>query len=223
MPKMARSSLSEKQAHRRAKDLQALTENIRACRICRDAPEGAPLAHEPRPVLQVSASARVLVAGQAPGTRVHATGLPFNDPSGDRLRQWMGIGRDIFYNPEKLAIVPMGFCFPGQDARKADLPPRRECRRAWHDLLLDHMPQLELVLVIGMYAQDYHFPRLGLARPGKARLTDIVRAWRDYAGTSPRIYPLPHPSWRNTGWLKKNPWFEQEVLPELQADVARLL
>ncbi|WP_420410772.1 uracil-DNA glycosylase family protein [Roseibium sp.] len=182
-----------------------------------------PLPHQPRPVLQTSSKARICICGQAPGTRVHKSGKPFTDPSGDRLRAWMGIGEDVFYHPDKLAIVPMGFCFPGLDTKGGDLPPRRECRKAWHDRVFAAMPQIELILVIGQYAQAYH---LGNARKGS--LTDTVAAWKSYfenSGTAakPRVIPLPHPSWRNNAWLRKNPWFETDLLPVLQKEIARLL
>lgn len=197
--------------------LAALVGQIRACRICRDEPAGLRLPHEPRPVVVASSAARVLVAGQAPGTRVHASGLPFDDRSGDRLREWMGVGRDAFYDPEKFAIAPMGFCFPGQDERGSDLPPRRECAPAWRARLLGLMPQVELVLAIGFYAQAWH---LGAAR-GRS-LTETVAAWRAVLmrNAVPRVLPLPHPSWRNTAWLKKNPWFEAELLPVLRTEIA---
>ncbi|TCT13480.1 uracil-DNA glycosylase [Tepidamorphus gemmatus] len=199
-------------------ELEQLVARIRACRICVEAPAGPPLPHEPRPVVRLSSSARLAVCGQAPGTRVHATGIPFNDPSGERLRDWMGIGRDVFYDISRVAVVPMGFCFPGQDSRGADLPPRAECRAAWHDRVFAAMPQLELVLAIGQYAQAYH---LGC---GRASLTETVRNWRAIwdSGRRPRVLPLPHPSWRNTGWLKRHPWFAAEVLPVLKAEVVRL-
>lgn len=199
-------------------ELQQLVEAIRACRLCVEAPAGPPLPHEPRPVTRLSSTARLAVCGQAPGTRVHATGIPFNDPSGDRLRDWMGIGRETFYDTSRIAVVPMGFCFPGQDARGADMPPRPECRAAWHDRVFAAMPQLELVLAIGQYAQAYHLGRR------RTSLTETVRNWRAIweSERRPRVLPLPHPSWRNTGWLKRNPWFEAEVLPVLRAEVARL-
>jgi uracil-DNA glycosylase len=203
-------------------DLDAYVARIRSCRICRDEPGPARLPHEPRPVLRVSATARLLVASQAPGVRVHATGLPFNGASGDRLRAWMGVSREIFYDESRVAIAPMGFCFPGQNPAKADLPPRPECRQTWHDGLLQRMPQIELILAIGRYAQDYHFARLGRPLPRDASAAEIVGAWRGQAGTHPRIIALPHPSWRNNGWIKRNPWFEAEVLPMLREEVARL-
>ncbi|WP_420337365.1 uracil-DNA glycosylase family protein [Roseibium sp.] len=204
-------------------EIEALSNAVRACRICIENPEKAPLPHEPRPVLQTSSTARICISGQAPGTRVHKSGRPFTDPSGDRLRSWMGIGEDVFYDPDLLAIVPMGFCFPGLDAKGGDLPPRPECRKVWHDRLFAAMPQIELILVIGQYAQAYH---LGKARKGS--LTETVAAWETYfqeSGRSdrPLVLPLPHPSWRNNAWLKKNPWFEAELLPVLQKEIARLL
>ncbi|MCB1473543.1 MAG: uracil-DNA glycosylase family protein [Rhodobiaceae bacterium] len=201
--------------------LQALAADIAACRLCAGATN--PLPHAPNPVAVLSSTARICVAGQAPGTRVHASGRPFTDPSGDRLRQWMGIGEEIFYDPDRVAIVPMGFCFPGQDARGADLPPRRECRAAWHDRVFEAMPQLRLVLVIGLYARGYH-----LAHVRGESLTATVARWREFldAGESqagPVRLPLPHPSWRNTGWLKSNPWFEADLLPVLRTRVVALL
>ena len=201
--------------------LDALRVAIATCRICRDGPFDAargPLPHEPRPVAVVSTKARILIAGQAPGLRVHESGLPFNDASGNRLRQWLGVNRDEFYDRDRFAIVPMGFCFPGYDPKGSDLPPRRECAPFWRERVMESMPQGELVLAIGQYAQAWH---LGARR--KKGMTETVAAWRDYyfANQGPRILPLPHPSWRNTGWLRKNPWFEAEVLPVLRQDVDR--
>lgn len=204
-------------------DLAALVERIRACRICRDTPQGVVLPHEPRPVLRVSATARLLIAGQAPGVRVHNTGLPFNDPSGDRLRGWMEITREVFYDETRVAIAGMGFCFPGHDKAKGDLPPRKECRIAWHDALFADLPQIETILVIGRYALAYHFERLGLPYDKNAPLDDIIASWRDYVRTKPRVIPLPHPSWRNNGWLKRHLWFEEEVLSMLRKEVAKAL
>jgi uracil-DNA glycosylase len=204
----------------RAEKLADYVARIRACRICRDSPQGAPLPHEPKPVFAASARARILIAGQAPGTRVHATGLPFNDPSGDRLRDWLGVTRVQFYDRNFLAIVPMGFCFPGQDERGGDLPPRRECAPAWRAGLMALMPQIELVLAVGIYAQTWH---LGTLR--RATLTETVRDWAAiHAATAPiHVIPLPHPSWRNTGWLKRNTWFERELLPFLRAEMHKRL
>jgi len=200
-------------------DLKRLLADVQACRFCRDAVPDNPLPHEPRPVAHLSSTARLCIAGQAPGIRVHESGIPFNDPSGDRLRDWMQIDRNLFYDKSKLAIVPMGFCFPGWDAKGGDLPPRKECARLWHDRIFKAMPQLELILVIGQYAQRYH---LGSMR--QKSLTDTVRQartiWKQQS--MPRLLALPHPSWRNSGWLKKNPWFESDILPLLRAEVARL-
>ncbi|MDZ5697783.1 uracil-DNA glycosylase family protein [Chelativorans sp. M5D2P16] len=196
--------------------LETLLRDIRACRLCLDQPRGKPLPHAPRPVVVASRAARILIAGQAPGTRVHASGLPFDDRSGDRLRAWMGVDRAQFYDPERFSIVPMGFCFPGYDEKGSDLPPRRECAPAWRARLMAEMPQIDLVLTIGQYAQAWH---LGDLR--RRTVTETVRDWRAIleASRHPRVLPLPHPSWRNTAWLKKNPWFEQELLPVLKEEV----
>lgn len=196
--------------------LDDLVRRIARCRVCRVRSLGSPLPHPPRPVLRVSATARLLVAGQAPGILVHQTGIPFNDPSGERLRTWMGVDRATFYDTARIAIVPMGFCFPGHDAVNGDLPPRRECRATWHDQVFDAMPQITTILAIGRAAHAYHFQRAGLAAAGVAAMTVNVRGWRDLPASRPRVIPLPHPSWRNNGWLKKNPWFESEFLPELK-------
>jgi uracil-DNA glycosylase len=151
------------------------------------------------------------VVGQAPGTRVHATGVPFNDRSGDRLRQWMGIDRDAFYDENRVAIVPMGFCFPGQDEKGGDLPPRRECAIEWRPRLFEALPEFDLVLLIGAYAQRWH-----LGADAECTLSETVRRWRDYG---PRYLPLPHPSWRNNGWLERHPWFEKRLVPDLRRRV----
>jgi uracil-DNA glycosylase len=206
-----------------AMGLEALASRIRACRICVETPRGVPLPHEPRPVFRVSSTARLLVASQAPGVRVHKTGLPFNDASGDRLRQWMNVSREVFYDETRIAIVPTGFCFPGHDANKGDLPPRRECREAWHDLLFSMLPQIECVLAIGRYSLDYHFARAGRPLPKGLGVEETVRRWREFAGTRPIILALPHPSWRNNGWIKRNPWFESDILPVLREEVARAI
>ncbi|MEK1854713.1 MAG: uracil-DNA glycosylase family protein [Phyllobacterium sp.] len=201
--------------------LAALSAGIKACRICRDAPRyGPPLPDEPNPVCVVSSTARIVICGQAPGIRVHNSGLPFNDPSGVRLRDWLGVDRETFYNPDKFAIVPMGFCFPGYDAHGGDLAPRRECRETWHGRVFQSMPQIELILTIGQYAQAYH-----LGRRRRGNMTDTVRSWREYfeADAGPSILPLPHPSWRNNVWLKKNPWFAENVLPILREKVRILI
>lgn len=192
-----------------------LEREIEACRICVERPDGRPLAHDPRPVVRLSSTARICVAGQAPGNRVHASGVPFSDPSGERLRDWMGISPDIFYDTERIAIVPMGFCFPGLDQNGGDLPPRRECSREWHERIFGQMHQLELILLIGGYAQRWH-----LGTKARGGVTETVRHWRDYL---PRYLPLPHPSWRNSGWLRRNIWFEDEILPHLRTEVHRLI
>ena len=190
-------------------ELDALVADIRACRVC-----AAHLPHEPRPVVRVSASARILIAGQAPGRRVHESGVPFDDPSGDRLRDWMGLGRDAFYDQRNIAIAAMGFCYPGT-VKGADLPPRPECAPLWRPRLLPLMKNIRLTLLVGAYAQRYH-----LGSAAKASLGETVRAWRDYA---PGVMPLPHPSWRNSAWLKRNPWFETELLPILRSRVSSAL
>ena len=201
-----------------ASSLDTLLAQIRACRICADEPDGAPLAHEPRPVLRVSKSARLAVVGQAPGTRVHASGVPFSDPSGDRLRAWMGVTAEEFYDVRRVAIIPMGFCFPGQDAKGGDLPPRPECAKRWRTRLFAQLPQIELMLLIGGYAQRWH-----LAASARAGVTATVEAWRTIVESPgpPRFLPLPHPSWRNNGWLKAHPWFGAELLPRLREEVRR--
>lgn len=203
-----------------AQTLEDLLTEIRSCRVCRDQPEGEPLPHEPHPVLRASATARICICGQAPGTRVHQSGTPFTDPSGDRLRQWMGVGEETFYDASRIAIIPMGFCFPGLDAKGGDLPPRRECAPRWRAKLFARLPRLELVLLIGQYAQGWH-----LKSRRERSLTDTVRNWQSYTQTEagPVVVPLPHPSWRNNAWLKKNPWFEAEVLPYVRSQVRRLL
>jgi uracil-DNA glycosylase len=202
--------------------IAALATSIAACRLCRDHPAKSdnPLPHEPRPVVTLSLTAKLLIVGQAPGLKVHESGLPFNDASGNRLRDWMGVTREEFYDADRLAIVPMGFCFPGYDARGSDLPPRRECAPAWRNQVMATMPQIDTILVIGQYASAWH---LGSRR--KQNMTETARNWREYffANDGPKILPLPHPSWRNTGWLKKNPWFEQDVLPVLRQVVDSLI
>jgi uracil-DNA glycosylase len=188
--------------------LTRLADEIRACRLCAD--------HlEPRPVFRVSSTARLLIAGQAPGTRVHASGVPFTDPSGDRLRDWLGLDSSLFYDESRVAIVPMGFCFPGLDAKGGDRPPRPECARTWRMRLLAQLPNVQFQVLIGAYAQRWH-----LGDRAKGSLTETVAAW---AGYLPAAIPLPHPSWRNNAWLKKNPWFERETLLALKAAVASAL
>jgi uracil-DNA glycosylase len=196
--------------------LDALLERLAACRICRDTPQFLPgLPHEPRPVIQASASARLCIAGQAPGTRVHASGKPFTDPSGTRLRGWLGLAPETFHDASRIAIVPMGHCFPGQDAKGGDLPPH------WHAPVFAAMPRIELVLLIGGYAQAWHLTREERA----GGLTPTMLRWREILAVprSPRLLPLPHPSWRNNGWLRTHGWFEEELLPVLRAEVRRLI
>ena len=198
-------------------NLDELVSQISRCRICIDRPIKNPLPHEPRPVLIASSSAKIAICGQAPGTRVHKSGIAFTDPSGVRLRDWMGIDETLFYDAGKIAIVPMGFCFPGLDAKGGDLPPRRECAIAWRQQILDLMPQLELLLIVGIHAQAWHF-----GKRRKKNLTQTVAAWREFLDDNgnnrpqPVMMPLPHPSWRNNSWLKKNSWFDRELLPELK-------
>lgn len=197
-------------------ELEKLKKEISGCTICVEASVKNPLPHAPRPVLIVSSSARIAICGQAPGTRVHQSGVPFTDPSGDRLRQWLGVSEDVFYDSNQFAIIPMGFCFPGLDAKGGDLPPRKECALAWRSKLMALMPQLKLLLVIGIHAQAWH---MGPKR--QKNLTETVAQWRHYLeeGNDPAILPLPHPSWRNNAWIKRNQWFEDELLPELRARV----
>lgn len=188
--------------------LAALLTDIRACTLC-----AAHLPLGPRPVVQAHSQARILIAGQAPGRKVHETGVPFNDASGERLRAWLGLPREVFYDAQQVAIVPMGFCFPGTGP-SGDLPPRLECAPAWRAPLLSHLKHIELTLVIGSYAQAYHLPRHG------ATVTEVVRAWRS---TWPHTVALPHPSPRNNRWLKQNPWFEAELLPELRERIQAII
>jgi uracil-DNA glycosylase len=192
-----------------SKQVGALLKEVRACQLCAQyLPNGV------RPVLQLNPSARILIAGQAPGRKVHESGVPFDDASGDRLRLWMGIDRDIFYDESQIAILPMGFCYPGTGP-SGDLPPRPECAPAWREKLLAVMPNIELTLLIGQYAQDWH-----LGKQCKPTLTETVRAWRDYGAA---LLPVPHPSPRNNIWLAKNPWFGTEVLPTLEHKVKTIL
>jgi uracil-DNA glycosylase len=185
--------------------LDQVAAQARACTLCADLPLG------PRPVLRVSATARLLITSQAPGTAVHATGIPFNDPSGDRLRAWLGIDRETFYDATKIAILPMGLCYPGRLPQGGDAPPRKACAPLWHPRLLPLMPAVELTLLVGNYAQFHHF--------GPGRMTDRVQDFRDFLP----LFPLPHPSWRTTGWAKRNRWFETDVLPVLKEKVTKLL
>lgn len=190
------------------KDDYPLLHEVKACRLCLDS-----LPHEPRPVLQWHPSAKILLAGQAPGRKVHESGQPFTDASGERLRGWLGIGVEDFYDAQKLAIVPMGLCYPGTD-KAGDLPPRSECAPQWRERLLAPLVNVRLTLLIGQYAQAYHLPG------GKQSVTDAVGNWRAYW---PGMVPLPHPSPRNNRWLKQNPWFEAELLPVLRAQISHVL
>jgi uracil-DNA glycosylase len=192
-------------------DLEALFAQIRACTLC--APH---LPNDPRPVVRGSSRSSILIVGQAPGRRVHETGIPFNDPSGDRLRDWMGIDRKTFYDESRIALLPMGFCYPGT-GESGDLPPRPECATAWRDRLLAALPKIELTLLVGQYAIAWHL------YPDRSRpptVTETVKKWRDWW---PGLVPLPHPSPRNNLWLRRNPWFAEEVLPQLKQRVATVL
>ena len=191
----------------------ALDEAVAAARACRLCADILPLG--PRPVLQVAAEARLFIAAQAPGTKVHDTGLPFNDASGDRLRDWLGVDRATFYGDPRIGIMGMGLCYPGRDAHGGDKPPIPRCAPIWHPRIRPLLRKVELTLLIGIYAQRFY---LGARR--KASLGETVAAWRDYL---PEFLPLPHPSWRNTAWLRRNPSFEREVVPELRRRVRRLL
>lgn len=205
----------------RVERLEDILTEIRACRLCVTAPQGRPLPHEPRPVIRGHATARIAVCGQAPGIRVHRSGVPFSDPSGDRLRGWMGVRAEEFYDEDRIAIVPMGFCFPGYDATGSDLPPRRECAAAWRARVFAALPELALLLVIGAHAMRWH-----LREAERGSMTATVAAWAeilDRPGAGPDIVPLPHPSWRNSGWLKAHPWFDAQVLPVLKNRVRELL
>jgi uracil-DNA glycosylase len=190
-----------------AESLAALVAEIRACRHCA-------LPHEPRPVIWVHPEARILIAGQAPGRRVHESGVPWDDPSGDRLRQWLGMDREAFYRREHIAVAAMGFCYPGT-VKGADLPPRPECAPLWRARLLPLLTKVRLTLLVGLYAQRYH-----LGEAAKPTLGESVRAWREYPAN---VMPLPHPSWRNSAWLKRNPWFDLELVPALRARVGLAL
>ena len=179
---------------------------VRACTLC-----ASHLPLTPNPVVQLHPNAQILIAGQAPGRKVHDSGIPFNDVSGQRLREWMGVESEFFYNPEKVAILPMGFCYPGT-GKSGDLPPRPECAVQWRDRLLEQLPNIRLTILIGQYAQNWH-----LGSNKKANLTETVKAWQEYW---PSVLPLPHPSPRNNRWLKNNPWFETDVVPALQQKIS---
>ena len=187
-----------------------LIAEVRACQICAgDLPLG------PRPIVRGNACAKILIIGQAPGTRVHETGEPWDDKSGERLRNWMNLSSDAFYDENKIAIMPMGFCYPGRASSGGDLPPRPECAPQWHSQIRAQLGQIELTLLVGSYAQKHY-----LGKKMAKTMTETIRLWKDF---SPDIIPTPHPSWRTTFWLKKNLWFEDEVLPDLRARVKRLV
>lgn len=190
-----------------------LADEIAACRLCAERFAATKTAHEPRPVVWFRPEARVLIAGQAPGMRVHKSGKPFDDPSGERLRDWLGMNAEEFYDLSRVAVVPMAFCFPGYDAGGSDLPPPPLCGQTWHDRVMAALESVELTVVVGGYAQKYH---LGV----RTGVTETVRDWRAHA---PGVFALPHPSWRNTAWLKRNPWFEAELLPALRARVKEVM
>lgn len=190
-----------------------LTRDIAACTLCADRFAATKTAHSPRPVQWFAPQSRILIAGQAPGLRVHQSGKPFTDPSGDRLRDWMGVDEAVFYDTNKIAIVPMAFCFPGYNAKGADLPPPPVCAKTWRASVIRHLPNVQMTLLVGGHAQAWHLD-------GKASVTARVAAWRDHA---PLIFALPHPSWRNTGWLKKHPWFAAELLPALRRRLKEIL
>jgi len=188
--------------------LDAVLADIRACRACAADPP-----HEPRPVVRVTARTRLLICGQAPGRRVHESGLPFDDPSGDRLRAWMGVDRATFYDHPAIGVAAMAFCFPGTSPKGGDYPPPRRCAQLWRARLLAQLPEVELTLLVGSYAQAW---ALGTKGP----MTQTVRSWREFP---PAVLPLPHPSWRNTAWLRRNPWFEAETAPYLRERVEQIL
>lgn len=186
-----------------------LKTRITACRLCTDRFAATKTAHQPRPIVWFAKGARILIAGQAPGARVQASGVPFDDPSGDRLRDWMGLSRADFYDQNRVAILPMAFCFPGYNAQGADLPPPPICAKTWHASVMAEFGRPDLMLLVGGYAHKWHLQ-------AKTNVTDTTKGWRDHA---PWLFPLPHPSWRNTGWLKANPWFHTDLLPDLRQTV----
>jgi uracil-DNA glycosylase len=192
--------------------MNTLQAEISACRLCASRFAATVSAHEPRPVVWFRPGARILIAGQAPGARVHASGQPFTDPSGDRLRDWLGLDTAQFYDRDRIAIVPMAFCFPGYDAKGSDLPPPPICAQTWRARVMAVLPDIRLTLLVGGSAQRWHL--------NTGAVTATVAAWRSHA---PAVFPLPHPSWRNTGWLKSNPWFTSDLLPALRARVRDVL
>lgn len=189
--------------------MKELLKEIESCTVC-----SSFFLHDPRPVVRATDNSKILIIGQAPGRRVHESGIPWDDPSGKNLRDWMGLSNDLFYNPDKVALIPMGFCYPGS-GKSGDLPPRPECAPLWHQKLLSQFKSLQLTLLIGQYAQKYY-----LKSDAKKNLTETVRNFKDYL---PNYIPLPHPSPRNRLWLKKNPWFEDDLLPELKSIIRKNL
>lgn len=192
------------------RDFQGLLRDIRACKLCEELlPLGA------KPIVRASSNCRLLIIGQAPGNRVHQTEIPFNDPSGDRLRAWLNIDRAAFYDDSRIAIIPMGFCYPGKNPKGGDNPPRPECAQHWHKKIMENLPFIEFTLLVGRYSQLHY-----LGKKAKSSGTETILAWKEYL---PKFLPLPHPSWRNNAWLKKNPWFDKEILPYLRERVDEIL
>ena len=193
--------------------MKDMRDDLAKCSLCADRFAATHTGHQPRPIVWFNPCARVLIAGQAPGMRVHKSGVPFDDPSGDRLRAWLGVDRACFYDRDKFAVMPMGFCFPGYNAKGSDLPPPAICAKTWRAQALEMLEDVRVMVLIGGYAMKYHLPEF----------TSVTAAVRNWQAHPPGVFALPHPSWRNTGWLKKNPWFETDVLPRLQAGVAEVI
>ena len=206
------NDMADPPAAEAAAKAEALAREIHSCRICAGAFAASASGHEPRPVPWFAAGARIVIAGQAPGIRVHRSGRPFDDPSGARLRDWMGIDEDTFWDRRRVAVLPMAFCFPGHDARGGDRPPPRICARTWRQAALEAIGPAPLTLLLGRAAMDWHL--------GPGPVAERVAGWRSLA---PDVFALPHPSWRNSGWLNRNPWFAAELLPALRARVAEVL
>ena len=193
--------------------MKDMRDDLAACTLCAERFTASHTGHHPRPIVWFNPRARVLIAGQAPGMRVHKSGVPFDDPSGDRLRTWLGVDRACFYDRDRFAVMPMGFCFPGYNAKGSDLPPPAICAKTWRAAALEMLEEVRVTVLIGGYAMKYHLP-------GFTTVTAAVQNWQDHR---PGVFAVPHPSWRNTGWLKKNPWFDRDVLPRLQAGVAEVM
>ena len=193
--------------------MKDMRDDLAKCTLCADRFAATHTGHQPRPIVWFNPGAKVLIAGQAPGMRVHKSGVPFDDPSGDRLRAWLGVDRACFYDRDKFAVMPMGFCFPGYDAKGSDLPPPAICAKIWRAQALEMLEDVRVMVLIGGYAMKYHLPEF----------TSVTAAVRNWQAHPPGVFALPHPSWRNTGWLKKNPWFETDVLPRLKAGVAEVI